>query len=141
MASPDARDFTERSNPMDPATGQRSAQQQEHKPGGIQNLMRPYSKPTLQKKMTDLKMVNNPGQQQTALTVHNQMPRADVRQLQLSAVDSSPGERPKADGSRTQERSDEVTKDAMSQIRNVEESAAENRSQSALDGVAAGTET
>ena len=63
--------------------------------------MRPYSKPTLQKKMTDLKMVSNPGQQQTALPVHNQMSRTDVRQLQLSAVDSSPGERPKADGSKT----------------------------------------
>lgn len=30
-------------------------------PGGIQNLMKPYTKPTIQKKMADLKMVGGSG--------------------------------------------------------------------------------
>lgn len=62
MASPDPVNNTDQSNPNDLTHAYRTAQQQEHKPGGIQNLMRAYQKPRLQKKMTDLKMVNTAGQ-------------------------------------------------------------------------------
>ena len=74
MGSPDPMNYIELSNAIEPAVGdQRSAQQEELKPGGIQSLMRPYSKPTLQKKMIDLKAVSNPGQQPTVLGTQNQM--------------------------------------------------------------------
>lgn len=64
-------------------------QQQELKPGGIQNLMKPYAKPTIQKKMADLKMTGGSGPHSQSTVMEAQgitvNPTESMKQYELAS--------------------------------------------------------